>query len=71
MKRKKDEEEPKKANKNRMALYLDNETMALLEELCEALHITSRSAVVSQAVARLHSREPLVKALQKRREASR
>lgn len=48
----------------RLAVYVERATYDQLQELSRALHVR-QSAVVAQAVARLHSSEPLVRNLHK------
>lgn len=60
---------PKAAAKShvRLAVYLRVESADQLADLMEALNVESRSALIAQALARWHHKEPLVHALQERR----
>lgn len=53
----------KAAERVRLAVYVERATYDQLQELAHALHVR-QSAVVAQAVARLHSSEPLVRSKQ-------
>jgi metal-responsive CopG/Arc/MetJ family transcriptional regulator len=58
-------------NKRRLAIYLPEEAYQQIEDLAEATNIESRSAIVSQAIARWYNREPLIQALEQKREQKR
>lgn len=52
----------------RLAVYLPIEAARQIEDLMSVLNVESRSAIIAQAIARWHSKEPLVRAKQARRE---
>ena len=51
----------------RLAVYLPSEAARQIEDLMRVLNVESRSAIIAQAIARWHSKEPLVRAYQDRR----
>lgn len=55
----------------RLAVYLPSEAARQIEDLMKVLNVESRSAIIAQAVARWHSKEPLVRAYQERRSSKR
>lgn len=55
----------------RLAVYLPSEAARQIEDLMRVLNVESRSAIIAQAVARWHSKEPLVRAYQERRQPKR